>query len=46
MALQEEGFFINQKKVYRLMSKLNIQSIIRKKRRFFKGNSSNVFRMF
>ncbi|MFV1456031.1 hypothetical protein [Bacillus mycoides] len=26
----------------RLMSELNIQSIIRKKRRFFKGNYSNV----
>ena len=43
IALQEEGYFINHKKVYRLMSELNIQSIIRKKRRFFKGNYSNVF---
>lgn len=44
IALQEEGYFINHKKVYRLMSELNIQSIIRKKCRFFKGNYSNVFR--
>lgn len=43
IALQEEGHFINHKKVYRLMSELSIQSIIRKKRRFFKGNYSNVF---
>ncbi|MEX0379343.1 IS3 family transposase, partial [Bacillus sp. S4] len=43
IALQEKGYFINHKKVYRLMSELNIQSIIRKKRRFFKGNYSNVF---
>ncbi|WP_423243032.1 transposase [Bacillus cereus] len=45
IALQEEGYFINQKKVYSLMSELNIQSFIRKKRRFFKGNYSNVFQM-
>ncbi|WP_142287151.1 IS3 family transposase [Bacillus thuringiensis] len=25
IALQEEGYFINHKKVYRLMSELNIQ---------------------
>ena len=43
IALEEEGYFINHKKVYRLMSELNIQSIIRKKRRFFKGNYSNTF---
>lgn len=43
IALEEEGYFINHKKVYRLMSELNIQSIIRKKRRFFKGNCSNTF---
>lgn len=43
IALQEEGFFVNHKKVYRLMRKLGIQSIIRKKRRFFKGKSSNVY---
>ncbi|MFD3447572.1 IS3 family transposase [Microbacteriaceae bacterium 4G12] len=43
VALQEEGYFVNHKKVYRLMSELNIQSIIRKKRRFFKGHHSNTF---
>lgn len=43
IALEEEGYFINHKKVYRLMSELNIQSIIRKKRRFLKGNYSNTF---
>ncbi|MFZ7936445.1 IS3 family transposase [Bacillus thuringiensis] len=35
IALEEEGYFITHKKVYRLMSELNIQSIIRKQRRFF-----------
>ncbi|MDZ3952462.1 hypothetical protein U0X36_05850 [Bacillus thuringiensis] len=30
-------------KAYLLMSELHIQSIIRKKRRFFKGNYFNVF---
>jgi len=29
--------------IHTQMSKLNIQSIIRKKRRFFKGNYSNTF---
>lgn len=43
IASEEEGYFINHKKVYRLMSELNIQFIIRKKRRFFKGNYSNTF---
>ncbi|MEB9974696.1 IS3 family transposase [Bacillus cereus] len=43
IALQGEGYFINRKKVYHLMSELNIPSIIRKKHRFFKGNYSNVF---
>nr|ACX46520.1 transposase [Bacillus thuringiensis serovar aizawai] len=41
--LQEEGYFINHKKVYRLKMGLNIQSIIRKKRCFFKGNYSKFF---
>lgn len=40
---KEYGYFINHKKVYGLMSEFNIQSIIRKKRRFFKGNYSNTF---
>lgn len=43
IALQEEGYFINHKNVYRLMIELNIQPIMRKKRRFFKGNYSNVY---
>ncbi|MBC6971984.1 hypothetical protein H9I32_05950 [Bacillus sp. Xin] len=34
---------MNHKKVYRLMRELQIQSIIRKKRRFFKGKSSKIF---
>ncbi|MGH0590573.1 IS3 family transposase [Bacillus mycoides] len=37
MALLEAGFLVNHKKVCRLMRELQIQSIIRKKRRFFKG---------
>ncbi len=43
IALREAGFFVNYKKVYRLMRELHIQSIIRKKRRFFKGKSSKIF---
>ncbi|MED2997292.1 MULTISPECIES: IS3 family transposase [Bacillus] len=43
IALREAGFFVNYKKVYKLMRDLQIQSIIRKKRRFFKGKSSRVF---
>ncbi len=34
MALQDEGYRINHKKVYRLMKELGIQSKIRKKRRY------------
>lgn len=33
VALEEEGFPINHKKVYRLMKELEMQSIIRKKRK-------------
>lgn len=40
---RRRGLFYKSQKVYRLMSELNIQSIIRKKRRFFKGNYSNTF---
>ncbi|MGX5576533.1 IS3 family transposase [Bacillus toyonensis] len=43
VALQEAGFLVNHMKVYRLMRELQIQSIIRKKRRFFKGKSSKIF---
>jgi len=42
-ALREQGFLVNHKKVYRLMCELNVHSIIRKKRRFFKGNYSRSF---
>ncbi|MEW9137842.1 IS3 family transposase [Bacillus wiedmannii] len=35
IALREEGFLVNHKKVCRLMQELQIQLIIRKKRRFF-----------
>lgn len=34
-ALRKEGFHVNHKRVYRLMKELNIQSVIRKKRRYF-----------
>ncbi len=43
IALQERGFLVNHKKVYRLMHELGVQSIIRKKRRFFKGKESRIF---
>ncbi len=35
VALKKEGFHINHKRVYKLMKEMNIQSIIRKKRRYF-----------
>ncbi len=34
VALRKEGFHVNHKRVYRLMKELNIQSVIRKKRRY------------
>lgn len=43
IALQDKGFHVNHKKVYRLMSELGIQSIIRKKRRVWKNRLSRVF---
>jgi putative transposase len=42
IALQKEGLRINHKRVYRLMKELNIQSVIRKKRRYFGTNPSVV----
>ncbi|MEC1693836.1 IS3 family transposase, partial [Bacillus mojavensis] len=42
IALKKEGFSINHKRVYRLMKKMNIQSIIRKKRRYFGRQASVV----
>lgn len=46
IALCERGFFVNHKKVYRLMCELQIQSINRKKRRFFKGQYSRTYPKF
>ncbi|MEC0533904.1 IS3 family transposase [Bacillus spizizenii] len=42
IALKKEGFSINHKRVYRLMKEMNIQSIIRKKRRYFGRQASVV----
>ncbi|MNI14205.1 Integrase core domain protein [compost metagenome] len=42
VALRKEGLLVNHKKVYRLMKKLGIQSVIRKKRRFFGKQASVV----
>lgn len=43
VALKEEGFHINHKKVYRLMKELNIQAEIRKKRPFFGKKPSVIY---
>ena len=43
VALRREGFAVNHKRVYRLMKKLNIQSIIRKKRRYYGKTGSTIF---
>ena len=43
IALQDNGFHVNHKKVYRLMRELGIQSIIRKKRRVWGNRISRVF---
>lgn len=42
VALRREGLLVNHKKVYRLMKKLGICSVIRKKRRFFGSQVSVV----
>ncbi|RVT56095.1 IS3 family transposase [Niallia taxi] len=42
-ALKDEGLIVNHKRIYRLMKDLGIQSIIRKKRRFFGKEASNVY---
>lgn len=42
-ALRREGFAINHKRVHRLMRILGLQSIIRKKRRYFGKSGSIVF---
>lgn len=43
IALKREGFEVNHKRVYRLMRISGIQSVIRKKRRYFGKSGSNVF---
>lgn len=43
---REEGFVVNHKRVYRLMRKLGIQSVIRKKRRYFGKSGSTMFPNF
>ena len=43
VALRCEGFGVNHKRVYRLMRKLGIQSVIRKKRRYFGKSGSTVY---
>lgn len=43
IALKREGLDVNHKRVYRLMRMLGIQSIIRKKRRYFGKSGSVVF---
>jgi Transposase and inactivated derivatives len=43
VALRREGFSVNHKRVYRLMKALKIQSVIRKKRRFFGKSGSLAF---
>ncbi|QDX91264.1 IS3 family transposase [Brevibacillus laterosporus] len=42
IALRKKGFIVNHKRVYRLMKEMNVQSIIRKKRRFFGKTASIV----
>lgn len=41
IALKKEGIQLNHKRVYRLMKEMNIQSVIRKKRRYF-GRTPSV----
>ncbi|MED1472696.1 IS3 family transposase [Bacillus salipaludis] len=43
VALREAGFVVNHKKVYRLMKVMEIQSVIRKKWRFFGKKGSKVY---
>ena len=43
VALHREGFTVNHKRVYRLMGELGVQSVIRKKRRYFGKSGSIVF---
>jgi transposase InsO family protein len=41
--LREEGLVVNHKKVYRLMKELDIKSVIRKKRKYFGKDVSNIY---
>lgn len=41
IALKKEGLHVNHKRVYRLMKEMSIQSVIRKKRRYF-GKQASV----
>jgi transposase InsO family protein len=41
IALRKAGFWVNHKRVYRLMKELHIRSVIRKKRRYF-GKTASV----
>lgn len=41
--LREEGLVVNHKKVYRIMKELEIKSVIRKKRKYFGKDASNVY---
>ncbi|WP_425481979.1 IS3 family transposase [Cytobacillus depressus] len=43
IALREKGFIVNHKKVYRLMKLMGIQSVIRKKWRYFGKKGSKVY---
>jgi putative transposase len=42
-ALRKEGFLVNHKRVYRLMGRLQIRSVIRKKRRYHGRQVSMVY---
>jgi putative transposase len=42
IALRKEGLTVNHKRVYRLMKELNIQSTIRRKRRYYSRKASIV----
>ena len=43
VALCREGLAVNHKRIYRLMKKLGLQSVIRKKRRYYGKTGSIVF---
>lgn len=43
VALRREGLVVNHKRVYRIMRELGVQSIIRKKRRYFGRSGSVIF---